>query len=80
MEVKPCNGDPPLVDSEGKEYDCGSGPERRDCPSNTYCHQTTRFARCCKKGQREVKLLIVSDRPYRLISNTNISKDNNSFY
>ncbi|XP_067207512.1 agrin-like isoform X4 [Linepithema humile] len=51
MEVKPCNGDPPIVDSEGKEYDCGSGPERRDCPSNTYCHQTTRFARCCKKVQ-----------------------------
>lgn len=50
MEVKPCNGDPPLVDSEGKEYDCGSGPERRDCPTNSYCHQTTRFARCCKKG------------------------------
>ncbi|XP_020299873.1 agrin-like isoform X1 [Pseudomyrmex gracilis] len=49
MEVKPCNGDPPLVDSEGKEYDCGSGPERRDCPTNSYCHQTTRFARCCKK-------------------------------
>lgn len=53
MEVKPCNGDPPLVDSDGKEYDCGSGPERKDCPSNSYCHQTTRFARCCKKGQRE---------------------------
>ncbi|XP_025268706.1 agrin isoform X5 [Camponotus floridanus] len=49
MEVKPCNGDPPLVDSDGKEYDCGSGPERKDCPSNSYCHQTTRFARCCKK-------------------------------
>ncbi|XP_070168751.1 agrin isoform X6 [Polyergus mexicanus] len=49
MEVKPCNGDPPLVDSEGNEYDCGSGPERKDCPSNSYCHQTTRFARCCKK-------------------------------
>ncbi|XP_066597691.1 agrin-like isoform X2 [Prorops nasuta] len=51
MEVKPCSGDPPLVDEEGKEYDCGSGPERRDCPSNTYCHQTPNFARCCKKVQ-----------------------------
>ncbi|XP_023288194.1 agrin [Orussus abietinus] len=51
MEVKPCNGDPPLVDHEGKEYDCGSSPERRDCPSNSYCHQTTRFARCCRKAQ-----------------------------
>ncbi|KMQ92751.1 agrin-like isoform x1 protein [Lasius niger] len=57
MEVKPCNGDAPLVDSEGKEYDCGSGPERKDCPSNSYCHQTTRFARCCKKvlGQQVQK-------------------------
>ncbi|XP_015598499.1 agrin isoform X2 [Cephus cinctus] len=51
MEVKPCNGDPPLVDSENREYDCGSGKERRDCPSNSYCHQTTSFARCCKKAQ-----------------------------
>ncbi|CAL7951552.1 unnamed protein product [Xylocopa violacea] len=51
MEVKPCNGDPPLVDADGKEYDCGNGPERRDCPSNSYCHQTTRIARCCKKAQ-----------------------------
>ncbi|XP_017763694.1 PREDICTED: agrin-like [Eufriesea mexicana] len=51
MEVKPCNGDPPLVDADGKEYDCGNGPERRDCPSNSYCHQTTRLARCCKRGQ-----------------------------
>ncbi|XP_076388607.1 agrin isoform X4 [Megachile rotundata] len=51
MEVKPCNGDPPLVDEDGKEYDCGNGPERRDCPSNSYCHQTTKIARCCKKAQ-----------------------------
>ncbi|KAK0166738.1 hypothetical protein PV327_004227 [Microctonus hyperodae] len=51
MEVKPCNGDQPLTDSDGKEYDCGSGLNRRDCPSNSYCHQTTRFARCCKKVQ-----------------------------
>nr|XP_050849942.1 agrin-like isoform X3 [Vespula vulgaris] len=51
MEVKPCNGDPPLIDADGKEYDCGSGPDRRDCPSNSYCHQTPRFARCCKKVQ-----------------------------
>ncbi|XP_046614325.1 agrin-like isoform X1 [Neodiprion virginianus] len=50
MEIRPCNGDAPLVDSEGREYDCGSGPQRRDCPSMSYCHQTTRFARCCKKG------------------------------
>ncbi|XP_043286401.1 agrin-like isoform X3 [Venturia canescens] len=51
MEVKPCNGDTPLTDADGKEYDCGSGPNRKDCPSNSYCHQTPRFARCCKKVQ-----------------------------
>lgn len=51
LEVKPCNGEQPLLDTEGNEYDCGNGPERRDCPSHTYCHQTTRFARCCRKGE-----------------------------
>ncbi|XP_011499741.1 PREDICTED: agrin-like [Ceratosolen solmsi marchali] len=55
MEVKPCNGEQPLVDSEGNEYDCGSGPSRKDCPSHTYCHQTPRFARCCKKGMQILK-------------------------
>ena len=50
MEVKPCNGDPPLLNADGKEIDCGNGPQRKDCPSNSYCHQTPRFARCCKKG------------------------------
>lgn len=56
MEVKPCNGDAPITDEDGKEYDCGSGPARRDCPSNTYCHQTTSFARCCKKGGSAISL------------------------
>ncbi|XP_051154479.1 agrin-like isoform X3 [Leptopilina boulardi] len=51
LEVKPCNGDPPLIDAEGREIDCGNGPQRKDCPSNSYCHQTQRFARCCKKEQ-----------------------------
>lgn len=50
MEVKPCNGETPLTDPDGREYDCGSGLHRKDCPSNSYCHQTPRFARCCKKG------------------------------
>ncbi|XP_063988632.1 agrin-like isoform X5 [Diachasmimorpha longicaudata] len=57
MEVKPCSGDPPLTDDEGKEYDCGSGPDRRDCPSNSYCHQTTRFARCCKKVVQGIQVV-----------------------
>lgn len=51
MEVKPCNGQPPLVNPlTGAEYDCGSGPNRQDCPSSSYCHQTAQFARCCRKG------------------------------
>ncbi|XP_023317624.1 agrin-like isoform X1 [Trichogramma pretiosum] len=49
LEVKPCNGEQPMLDSEGKEYDCGDGPNRRDCPSLGYCHRTPRFARCCSK-------------------------------
>ncbi|XP_063914885.1 agrin-like isoform X2 [Zophobas morio] len=52
MEVKPCNGEKPLTDPlTGKELDCGSGPKRQDCPSGSYCHQTTRFSRCCPKDQ-----------------------------
>lgn len=51
MEVKPCNGEKPLLDpNTGKELDCGNGPNRQDCPSGSYCHQTTRFSRCCHKG------------------------------
>lgn len=52
MKVKPCNGEPPLADPDTRrEYDCGSGPNRQDCPSGSYCHQTPHFARCCKKGK-----------------------------
>lgn len=52
MEVKPCNGEKPLLDpNTGKELDCGNGPNRQDCPSGSYCHQTTRFAKCCHKGK-----------------------------
>ena len=52
MKVKPCNGEAPLVDPDTRrEYDCGSGPNRQDCPSGSYCHQTPHFARCCKKGR-----------------------------
>ncbi|XP_054266356.1 agrin-like [Macrosteles quadrilineatus] len=50
MEVKPCNGEPPVVDPvSNQELDCGSGPNRQDCPSDSYCHQTPRFAKCCRK-------------------------------
>lgn len=52
MKVKPCNGGVPLADPDTRqEYDCGSGPNRQDCPSGSYCHQTPHFARCCKKGK-----------------------------
>lgn len=51
MEVKPCNGEKPLTEAAtGRELDCGHGPFRQDCPVGSYCHQTTRFARCCRKG------------------------------
>ncbi|CAG2057628.1 unnamed protein product, partial [Timema podura] len=36
------------------EYDCGNGPSRQDCPSGTYCHQTTHFAKCCKKDMNAI--------------------------
>ncbi|CAH0382273.1 unnamed protein product [Bemisia tabaci] len=53
MEVKPCNGEQPLVDpTSGHELDCGSGPRRQDCPSDSYCHQTPYFARCCRKDAK----------------------------
>jgi coxsackievirus/adenovirus receptor len=60
MKVKPCNGEPPLADPDtGREYDCGSGPNRQDCPSGSYCHQTPHFAQCCKKGKSpQVKLKV----------------------
>lgn len=51
MQVKPCNGESPVMDpTTGQEFDCGNGPQRQDCPSNSYCHQTQHFAKCCRKG------------------------------
>lgn len=53
MEVKPCNGKKPLTNHpNGRELDCGHGPDRQDCPSGSYCHQTSRFAKCCNKSDR----------------------------
>ncbi|XP_065218165.1 agrin-like isoform X2 [Planococcus citri] len=50
MAVKPCNGKNPILDPvSGIELDCGSGPNRKDCPSDSYCHHTSKFARCCAK-------------------------------
>lgn len=51
MEVKPCNGKSPIADPiTQQELDCGSGPNRKDCPLDGYCHHTSKFARCCPKG------------------------------
>lgn len=61
MEVKPCKGEKPVTDPvTGRELDCGNGPFRQDCPSGTYCHQTTRFSRCCRKGKLRNFILIIS--------------------
>lgn len=52
MQVKPCHGEKPIVSpATGKELDCGNGPHRQDCPSGSYCHQTSTMARCCPKGK-----------------------------
>ena len=57
MEVKPCNGELPVVDpSTGQDLDCGNGPLRQDCPSDSYCHQTPHFAKCCRKGKFPLRL------------------------
>ncbi|XP_050313632.1 agrin-like isoform X2 [Anthonomus grandis grandis] len=56
MEVKPCKGEKPVTDPvTGRELDCGNGPFRQDCPSGTYCHQTTRFSRCCRKDKNYIE-------------------------
>lgn len=55
MKVKPCNGESPLKHPlTDKDLDCGNGPMRQDCPSGSYCHQTTRFAKCCAKVDKNV--------------------------
>ncbi|XP_076261775.1 agrin-like isoform X1 [Rhynchophorus ferrugineus] len=56
MEVKPCKGEKPVTDPvTRRELDCGNGPFRQDCPSGTYCHQTTRFSRCCRKDNNFIE-------------------------
>ncbi|KAH1022933.1 hypothetical protein HUJ04_012244 [Dendroctonus ponderosae] len=62
MEVKPCKGEKPVTDPvTGREVDCGNGPFRQDCPSGTYCHQTTRFARCCRKDKNFIEMKSCED-------------------
>ncbi|XP_057656608.1 agrin-like isoform X3 [Diorhabda carinulata] len=56
MEVKPCKGEKPLTDSiTERELDCGNGPFRQDCPVGSYCHQTAKFAKCCRKSEAVVE-------------------------
>ncbi|XP_066155435.1 agrin-like isoform X4 [Euwallacea fornicatus] len=62
MEVKPCKGEKPVTDpATGRELDCGNGPFRQDCPSGTYCHQTTRFSRCCRKDKNFIEMKSCED-------------------
>ncbi|XP_044765426.1 agrin-like isoform X2 [Coccinella septempunctata] len=72
MEVKPCGGEKPLTDLlTGKELDCGSGPSRKDCPSGSYCHQTVRFSRCCRKDNHYYEQTCVNSW-YGCCPNSNI--------
>lgn len=59
-EVKPCKGDLPIVNPlTGVELNCGNRPFRQDCPSGSYCHQTAAFAKCCRKGDKCLLLIIL---------------------
>ncbi|KAG5885807.1 hypothetical protein JTB14_001416 [Gonioctena quinquepunctata] len=65
MEVKPCKGEKPITDPiTGRELDCGNGPFRQDCPSGSYCHQTTRFSRCCRKDKNFIEKKSCEDTWY----------------
>ncbi|CAG9828275.1 unnamed protein product [Diabrotica balteata] len=56
MEVKPCKGEKPLTDPvTERELDCGNGPFRQDCPAGSYCHQTAKFSKCCRKNEAVVE-------------------------
>lgn len=50
FQFRPCGDDDPVMDAEGRPVDCGGGPQRKDCPVGSYCHHTTKAARCCRKG------------------------------
>ncbi|CAG7786347.1 unnamed protein product [Allacma fusca] len=51
-EARPCNGEDPLKHPDsGEEINCGNGPTRTNCPSGSYCHRSSTFAKCCKKPE-----------------------------
>jgi len=46
-KVLPCDGESPLINIEnGMHYFCGDQGE--ECPSQSYCHKTSNFAKCCR--------------------------------
>ena len=48
--MRPCHGDEPLKHEDtGEDINCGSGPSRTNCPTGSYCHRSSSFAKCCKK-------------------------------
>ncbi|CAG9581467.1 unnamed protein product [Danaus chrysippus] len=51
LEFRPCGDDETVTDSEGLPVDCGGGPHRKDCPTDSYCHNTAKAARCCRKDK-----------------------------
>ncbi|XP_063395250.1 agrin-like [Cydia fagiglandana] len=53
LEFRPCGDDEPVTDAEGRPVDCGGGPHRKDCPIGSYCHHTTKAARCCRKDKTQ---------------------------
>ncbi|XP_026320027.1 agrin-like isoform X1 [Hyposmocoma kahamanoa] len=55
LEFRPCGDDDPVMDAEGRPVDCGGGPQRKDCPVGSYCHHTTKAARCCRKDKAIVE-------------------------
>ncbi|KAK6177684.1 hypothetical protein SNE40_015737 [Patella caerulea] len=50
-EEEPCDGLPALISPlTGKDYDCQDGSDR--CPSGSYCHRGSFFAKCCPQEQQ----------------------------
>jgi len=48
--VPPCHGKTPVINPQTRrDYFCGRGAPRNDCPANAYCHisPVDAFAKCC---------------------------------
>jgi len=48
--VPPCHGKTPVINPlTRRDYFCGRGAPRNDCPANAYCHisPVDAFAKCC---------------------------------